>query len=134
MHLQLDPTPGHAVFHTRLGLCVLDLAGADGSREAPAVAARITRETVDSTDAYLAGDVLSHNRSRLVLTEAHRRTLTETLKSSGLRSTTMPTNLMDNLNKAVRTSETHLTRLLESQRQEGQPLHDWRPPRSSPGP
>ncbi|MGQ0841489.1 hypothetical protein [Actinokineospora sp.] len=120
-YLQLDPAPQHAVFRTRLGLCVLDLASADNSSEAPAIATRVMRETVDSDDAYLAWDVLSHNISRLVLTEAHRRTLAATLKSSRLRHATMPTNLIDDLNEAVTTSEAHLTQMLESPRATTEP-------------
>lgn len=51
-YLQLDPTPGYPVFRTRLGLCVLDLAGGLGGSGVPEVAGRIAREAVTSSDAY----------------------------------------------------------------------------------
>ncbi|MGH8885343.1 MAG: hypothetical protein ACRDYX_09270 [Egibacteraceae bacterium] len=111
-YLQLDPTPGHPVFRTRLGLCVLDLASGQGGVGEPEVAARIAREAVTAADAYVAWDVLSHTSYHLSMTEADKQALAAVIEASGLRRGTMPADLLDDLMVSVRTSEAQLAQLL----------------------
>jgi hypothetical protein len=111
-YLQLDPTPGHPVFRTRLGLCVLDLAGGPGRVGEPEVAVKIARDAVASADAYIARDVLSHTSCHLNMTEADKHVLAEVIESSGLHRGTMPADLLDDLMASVRISETQLVELL----------------------
>ncbi|MGH3693306.1 MAG: hypothetical protein ACRDRX_04780 [Pseudonocardiaceae bacterium] len=111
-YLQLDPTPGHLVFRTRLGLCVLDLAGGPDAAGGLEVAATIARDAVASADAYIARDVLAHASCQLSMTEANRHTLAEIIDSSGLHRATMPADLLHELTASARTSEVQLVQLL----------------------
>lgn len=111
-YLQLDPTPGHSLFRTRLGLCVLDLADDPNRVGPPHVAAKIVREAVTSADAYIVRDVLSHTSCHMNMTEADKHALAEVIASSGLHCGTMPTELLDDLTASVRTSEAQLVHLL----------------------
>lgn len=100
--LPLAPTPGHPVFRIRLGLCVLDLAA---DVDAPTLAAQLVREALTSGDAYLAQDVLAHDRCRSGATENDLTTLTATVQAAGLGRGTLPDRLHDALTAAVRASE-----------------------------
>lgn len=109
---QLDLTPEHPVFRTRLGLCVLDLAG---DALAQQLAEVIARDAVQAADAYAASDVLRHPVSRASLTDTDRRKLSETVESSGLRRKTIPANLRDDLMESARCSEAYLKQRLAEQ-------------------
>lgn len=104
--LKLGPTPGHPVFRIRLGLCVLDLVP---ESTAPHLATRLTREAVESMDAYTARDVLSHHLCCSNMSDTDRNALTAIVHESGLNRGTMPAQLLDELMAAVRTSEAQLT-------------------------
>ncbi|WP_143268862.1 hypothetical protein [Amycolatopsis vastitatis] len=100
------PTPGHPVFRIRLGLCILDLTA---DVDAPRLAAQLVREALTSGDAYLARDVLTHDRCRSDTTEDNLTTLTATVHAAGLGRGALPNRLRDALTAAVRASEALLT-------------------------
>ncbi|MGB3439586.1 MAG: hypothetical protein WBA97_12635 [Actinophytocola sp.] len=75
----------------------------------------IVQEAVRAVDAYVASDVLRDPRCRASITDSSRRTLSETIDSSGLRRETMPDDLRNDLPESARCSETHLKRHLADQ-------------------
>lgn len=72
----------------------------------------IVQEAVHAADAYVASDVLRDSRCRASITDANRRTLSETIDSSGLRRETMAADLRNDLLESARCSEAHLKRHL----------------------
>lgn len=112
---QLNLAPEHPVFRTRLGLCVLDLAGDPHSAPAQQFTEVIVREAVQAADAYVASDVLRDPVCRASLTATDRRKLSGTVESSGLRSETMPADLHDGLLESARHSEAYLKHRLTEQ-------------------
>jgi hypothetical protein len=91
-YLILEPAHEHAVFHTRLGLCALDLA-ADTS-DVPQVAEVVVRHALESTDAYAAYAIV---------------------KASGLRQGTIPAEALDDLMESVGVSEASMADALATQ-------------------
>ncbi len=111
-YLRLEPSPEHLVFRTRLGLCVIDLA-ADAHRAATSqVIARVTREAVTGADAHSASDVLSHELCRSSMAQADEDALADIVELSGLRRTTIPANLLDDLMTSAKTSQAQLAQVL----------------------
>jgi hypothetical protein len=104
-YLKLEPAPELIVFRTRLGLTVIDLAGDLEQPSAARAAARLVTEAVTARDGYAARDVLAHEECRAHLTSTQERTLSVTLRASGLGSGVMPEDLMADLRVAVKTSE-----------------------------
>jgi len=105
-YLAYDADPDHALFHVRLGLTVADLA-ADVHDIQPVIR-MIERTAINAADAYAAREILT---SDLPLTEPAATTLNEIVHPSGL-DTVMPPALLVNLMRAVRRSETSITRHL----------------------
>ncbi|RKF24677.1 hypothetical protein [Micromonospora globbae] len=66
---RLAPTPSLAVFHTRLGLTVIDAVGQMDHPEVPSLAADLIDQAVAFGDAYVARDILGH-RSILTVIDA----------------------------------------------------------------
>jgi hypothetical protein len=112
-YLGLEPTPEHAAFHARLGLCVLDLAG-----DAPQVADVVVRRALDAADAYTARDVLSHQISRAHTPGTDVQALNELISASGLGRGTMPADLLNDLMDSLRISEASMTDMLTTQAHE----------------
>lgn len=104
-YLALEPDEAHAVFHVRLGLCVIDLFNDEhGLRQITPV---IERRTLQAADAYAAREVLSHQRP-LPLTTEGSRALVDIVRVSGLGQGTMPEELLGDLIASTRTSEKSL--------------------------
>ncbi|MGH3930868.1 MAG: hypothetical protein ACRDTF_12925 [Pseudonocardiaceae bacterium] len=114
-YLHVDPTPGQAVFRTRLGLCVLDLAADPGEGGKCEIVAEVVREAVRSGDAYAARDVLSHTLCHAGLSETDMLALAEVIDASGLHRGTMPVNLLEDLMASVEIGEAELVRLLHQE-------------------
>lgn len=112
---QVDLAPEHPVFRTRLGLCLLGLAGDPHDAFVQQLAEAIVQEAVQVADAYVASDVLRDPVCRANLTDTDRRTLSETVDSSGLRRETMPADLRDDLLESARISEVYLKQRLAEQ-------------------
>lgn len=111
-YLQLEPSPEHLLFRTRLGLCAIDLA-ADAHRAGTSqVIARVIGEAAAGADAHSASDVLTHQLCRSHLARADEDALADIVESSGLRRGTMPANLLEDLMTAAKTSETQLAQVL----------------------
>ncbi len=111
-YLHLEPSREHLLFHTRLGLCVIDLAASAHRAETSQVVARVVREAVAGTDAYSASDVLSHEQCRLRMTQADKVALADIVERSGLKRDMMPADLLDNLMSSTKTSEKQLAQVL----------------------
>lgn len=108
-YFQLEPPPEHQVFRTRLGLCVIDLAAGVDRAAVPRVIERVNQEVVATVDAHLAWDLLGHELCRSALSEHDLDTLVETVESSGLRSGTMPSHLLDALLTSAKVGEEQLS-------------------------
>lgn len=108
-YLQLENRPEHQVFRTRLGLCVIDLSVGVDRAAVPRVVERVNQEAVATVDAHLARDVLVHELCRSALSEHDWDTLVEIVESSGLRSGTMPSHLLDALVTSVKVGEEQLS-------------------------
>lgn len=111
-YLQLDPTSGHVVFDTRLGLYVFDLAGPNELGR-PAVAAKIFHEALTCADGYAAYDLVTHTSSQLIMTGAENHALTKIVDSSGLHRGTLPTDLLANLAVSLKISDALLAQSLD---------------------
>lgn len=115
-YLRLEPTPEHLVFRTRLGLCAINLGTGTHRADSSQVIARVIREAVAGADAYSARDVLSHGPCRSSMTETDRTVLTHIVELSGLRCTSMPPNLLNDLMASAKVSEMQLAQTLRAAR------------------
>lgn len=104
-YLGTEPAPRQAVFLTRLGLTVLDLADQDGHPRACEARTRLLSEAMEARDGHAASDVLASQRCAARLTDAEREALSETVRSSGLGAGTMPPDLLADLLSAAGISE-----------------------------
>ncbi|MGW0239875.1 hypothetical protein [Micromonospora chalcea] len=87
---RLMPTPGLAVFHTRLGLAVIDAVGGVGHSGLQDLAAGLISHALRCDDAYVAHDLL-HHRDILTVGDAKSGAkLTESLQAAGLAHQGMP--------------------------------------------
>ncbi|MEV6726611.1 hypothetical protein AB0M94_37455 [Streptomyces xanthochromogenes] len=99
--LALEAGPGLALFRTRLGLAVLDLAPHTGQSE---TARRLTHEALASGDGYVARDVLAHPACRSALTHAEHQTLSTLVTAAGLGQEHIPGPLLAALRHATAVS------------------------------
>lgn len=100
-YLALDVAPGLAVFRSRIGLAVLDLA--PRTRQAEAFR-RLIHEATTYGDGYVARDVLAHPVCRDDMTQNEFRTLSAAVDSAGLGQGDMPEHLQQSLLDAVAVS------------------------------
>lgn len=114
-YLVLDTPPELALFHTRVGLTVLDLS--PHARQAEA-SRRLTREAAASRDGYVARDVLAHPACRKDMDYGEHRVLSAAVASAGLDRGDIPAPLKRALRDATSVSaevcDRHLTRRLSS--------------------
>ncbi|MFD8352416.1 hypothetical protein ACFV1X_26190 [Streptomyces coelicoflavus] len=96
-YLALDSAPELAVFRSRVGLVVLDLA--PKTRQAEPMR-RLTSEATTQADGYLARDVLAHPVCREELNQDERKTLSATVASAGLGQGNIPEPLAQALRDA----------------------------------
>ncbi|MFF4350291.1 hypothetical protein [Streptomyces sp. NPDC001530] len=109
---QLDRTAELAVFHTRLGLSVIDVADGVDQSAAHRVAAELVGQTVASGDGYAARDVLAHTGCSTLLTSLQAQQLGRAVEASALGRGGIPAQLRTDLMTALDTSEGVLGRTL----------------------
>ena len=109
---QLD-SPGLAVFHTRLGLSIIDATGGIEHRAARHIAADLLHRATTTRDGYTARDLLGHDGCVSVLTDRQAHDLTETVNACALGSHAIPAPLRTDLSAALDTSEAVLTSTLK---------------------
>jgi len=100
---QLTSTPQLAVFHTRLGLSVIDAAGGVEHPAARLIAHSLINHA--ACDGYAAREVLAHPGRTAILTGDQARTLTQLLDRCALGQQNLPAELEADLSAALGTSE-----------------------------
>lgn len=112
---RLDFEDNLVVFHTRLALSVIDSSAGHthpGMRkQAMTLATRIR----DVGDGYAARDVLAHDDCVALLTEDQVAGLTRTRNACALGQGTIPSELRNDLQTALRVSETVILQTLDTQ-------------------
>jgi hypothetical protein len=88
----LPSTPELAVFHTRLGLSVID-ATMIHRRAARGEAHDLIERTIRRGDGYAAREMLAHTGCAELLTDTQIRLLTRIVSDSGLNRNTTPDEL-----------------------------------------
>ena len=106
------PTPGLAVFHTRLGLSFIDAIGTIDDTPAHRIATELIQHATTDPDGYTARDVLSHTGCRELLTDEQTHELTDLVDACALGSGTLPPPLLHNLTQAVTSAEETIVRSL----------------------
>ncbi|WP_277310646.1 hypothetical protein [Spongiactinospora sp. TRM90649] len=108
----LPPIPGLDVFHTRLGLTIIDTLGGTTSPSARQIALDLIDHTIAASDGYTARELLSHTDCASLLTPSQSRDLTAVVIACALGTHDLPADLRTDLETALATSETELTRAL----------------------
>ncbi|SBT40505.1 hypothetical protein [Micromonospora narathiwatensis] len=98
---RLTPTPSLAVFHTRLGLAVIDAAGGIGHPDVRSLAAGLIKQACTLDNAYVARDLLHHRDVLTVIDAQAEAELAETLQASGTTHQGMPIVVHERLLHAV---------------------------------
>jgi hypothetical protein len=96
---ELAHSPGLAVFHTRLGLSVIDACGTDPASQD--VVTDLIQETLTADDGYAARDVLAHSRCRAQLLDEQRQHLAELVAACGLDRQALRDDLLAELHLAL---------------------------------
>jgi hypothetical protein len=109
---QLVPAPGLAVFQTRLGLSVIDLAGGVDHSGARDVAAGLARRAVEFRDGYAAREVLRHGGCLGMLPDDQARVLAELVEACALDRRELPEEAEAELLDALDISESAIRRQL----------------------
>ncbi|MGH3856754.1 MAG: hypothetical protein ACRDR6_25370 [Pseudonocardiaceae bacterium] len=112
---QLDTSPGLAVFHTRLGLSVIDATGGIEHRAARRIATDLLHQATTARDGYTARELLGHDGCVSMLTNHQAHDLAETVNACALGSRAIPAPLQADLSAALDTGEAVLTRALKHQ-------------------
>lgn len=102
---QLDRAAELAVFHTRLGLSAIDVAGGVDEMVAHCVAAEIIDQTVVAADGYAAREVLAHASCSAILTSAQAQRLGHAVEACALGRGHIPAGLRADLMAALDISE-----------------------------
>lgn len=103
---QLTTTPGLAVFHTRLGLSLIDAIGTTEKRHAHAIATNLIARTTTTPDGYTARDILAHPGCRALLTADQTQRLTELVETCALDRKIPAGTLLTELTAALADAET----------------------------
>ncbi|MFV2104081.1 hypothetical protein [Micromonospora sp. LOL_024] len=114
---------GLAVFHTRLGLSLIDALGSIHQPAAQPIATDLIKRAAG--DGYTARDLLTHPACRSLLTPRQAAQLTDVVTACGLDTGTIPTPLLTELAHALDTAEDTLT----STSPDTNPIH----PHQAPG-
>jgi hypothetical protein len=104
---------GHAVFHTRLGLSVIDLLEHDPPARVH-IADALVRHALDTKDAYAARDILTHPPCGEQAGAEAIQTLRDIVHAAALGQGALPPHLHRDLMKSVKHSETVLRQQLRS--------------------
>ncbi|MFG2402561.1 hypothetical protein [Streptomyces lydicus] len=108
----LERSAGLAVFLTRLGLSVIDLAGSREPGIAIRIATSLLEETIEVGDGYAARDVLTHFGGTEYMTDQQAVRLQGIVEGCALGGGAIPEDLRMNLLTALKTSESVITRVL----------------------
>ncbi|GAA3762028.1 hypothetical protein [Salinactinospora qingdaonensis] len=111
------PADTPIAFHTRLGLCVLDLTDTRTQRRAD-IASRVLRRVLAYGDADSAAHLLDHPACETATDQTERAALASIIARSGLRQGWIAEDLAKDLFSAVTTSEENLARGLQQQAHE----------------
>ncbi|MFF5265291.1 hypothetical protein ACFY4C_40955 [Actinomadura viridis] len=111
---QLTPAPQLAVFHTRLGLSVLDGAEAANHPGVLDIAAELIQRTLANRDGYALRDLLAHQRCAQLLTLGQASDAHGILQQCALGQQHLPADLHHALTLAMDRSADFLTRALAS--------------------
>ena len=106
---RLIATPQLAVFHTRLGLSVIDITGGI-HKPARDLANELTQRTIDDNNGYAARDILTHDGCAAVLASGQRHLLAGIVEAAGLDRMVRP----GELTQCVTTAEAVISRSLRS--------------------
>lgn len=107
---QADPST--AVFRTRVGTTVLDLANGCDFDQLPGLRATIIAAA--ATDAYAGREILTHQLLRHTMTTDEKESLTALVQSSGLGCAAIPPELLDDLMHSFVLAEDRLRALLNA--------------------
>jgi hypothetical protein len=110
---QLPYATGLAVFHTRLGLSVIDAAGGVNHERNRDIAAALIRRIAASPDGYAAREVLAHEGCDAFLSSDQRSQLHEMVNMRGLGRRIPSTKVEPMLSATLVTCEGIITRALE---------------------
>jgi hypothetical protein len=113
-YLNLEQAAGLHFAHVRLGLAVIDLAGAVDQPAARRVARYLMRQVVAVGDGYAARATLTHAMCRSHVTDGEEQALSATVYAAGLDHGALPDQLMADLMAAVGTSESAVARHLDA--------------------
>ncbi|WP_199844209.1 hypothetical protein [Streptomyces sp. RTd22] len=102
---RLDRPAELAVFHTRLGLSVLDIADGVGEVVAHRIATNLIGQTVATSDGYAARDVLAHVGCSALLTSAQAQQLGHAVEACALGRGHIPVEMRTDLMAALDLSE-----------------------------
>lgn len=97
--------PGLAVFHTRLGLSLIDAIGTVEDPHARRIITDLIDRTTAGQDGYAARDVLAHRACQDRLTGTQARELTDSVEACALGHGTVPAPLLADLMTALATTE-----------------------------
>ncbi|MGH2599502.1 MAG: hypothetical protein ACRDJ9_08955 [Dehalococcoidia bacterium] len=109
---RLVPAPALAVFHTRLGLSVIDATGGIQQPTARDLAAELIKQAVAFRDGYTAREVLAHDGCATLLTDNQAGDLAAVLGASALGCHAIPSQLQAKLSAALTASAAVLSREL----------------------
>jgi hypothetical protein len=115
---QLDPDPRLVVFHTRLALSIIDIAGGIRNPALHATTQHAVGRALVAGDGYAARDLLNHHEAVTTLATQQINALTAVLHQSGL-SQPLPdsaTGLLDNALRATGSVIASASRRLSSTR------------------
>jgi hypothetical protein len=101
----VDPTADLAVFHTRLTLSVIDVAGGPSSPRAASTVATLADRIFNWADGYAARDLLRHRGLAAGLTDRRIRSLATTIDVAGLDAGQVPADALCRLTGAVNRAE-----------------------------
>lgn len=110
---QLTCGNGLAVFHTRLGLSVIDAAGDEKCEHAHDIAADLIRRIAASPDGYAAREVLAHEGCDAFLSGHQRSQLQDMVNRCGLGRPIPSTQMEAMLSAALATCEGTIARALQ---------------------
>jgi hypothetical protein len=113
-YLDLEQAAGPHVSHVRLGLAVIDLAGALDPPAARRIARCLVRQVMAVGDGYAARAIITHALCRAHVTDGEERALSVTVQAAGLDQGEVPDQLMADLMAAVGTSESAVARHLNA--------------------
>ncbi|WP_329128251.1 hypothetical protein [Streptomyces sp. NBC_01465] len=102
--LNRPDAPGMAVFDTRLGLTLLDVAGSPEDPAARLVVANLYRRAVRTTDGYVAREAFTYPLFSVLATGQEQNACRALLHACGLESGTLPEYLSELLAAALITS------------------------------